>query len=137
MATSELEIQLISGVLQSAEVEQRALVDASEAGIIVDLRAGQVPSAGSGDTLEPDTRELYISPGRSRRPANSNDTPWTFAWIERNRSALRRPRSGNVSDFPRVVIASGAFLQPRGIVQRSSPPIPCCETTANFRYVQN
>ena len=51
---------MIADVLQSPEVRQRVVVDAAEAGLLVGFRAGQVPSAGSGDTLESNTRELYI-----------------------------------------------------------------------------
>jgi len=52
---------VLSGILQPAEDKQGHPVDAAEARLLVGLRARQIPSAGSGDTFESDTRELYIS----------------------------------------------------------------------------
>lgn len=52
---------MIADVLQPPEVRQRFVIDAAEAGLLLGLRAGEVPSAGSGDALESDTRKLYIN----------------------------------------------------------------------------
>lgn len=64
---------MIADVLQPPEVRQRFVIDAAEAGLLFGLRAGEVPSAGSGDALESDTRKLYINP-RDQSLAVSRDS---------------------------------------------------------------
>ncbi|KAL2730549.1 hypothetical protein V1477_016360 [Vespula maculifrons] len=54
----KISFALLSGVLQPSKGEQMFIVDAAEAGLFVNFCSGEISSAGSGDALESNTREL-------------------------------------------------------------------------------
>lgn len=56
-------------VLQPAERQQGSVVDDAEASVVVAVGAREVSSAGSGDSFQQDTGELYI---RSKRKKNTD-----------------------------------------------------------------
>ncbi|OAD53108.1 hypothetical protein WN48_10783 [Eufriesea mexicana] len=91
LASREEPVSLKRRVLQSPEVRQGPGVDAAEASLLVGVGAGEVPSAGSGDALESNTRELYIKLAGGEvsldEPGNSSGSVSV-----REESQLRRKR---------------------------------------------
>lgn len=99
---------LLPDILQPSEDEQRALVDAAEAGFVVGLRARQIPSAGSGDTLESDTRELYISaagdsPAGSRARELPRRAAGDYIYTRVNVTGWGEGRKGSYTQKPAVI----------------------------------
>jgi len=114
---------VLSGVLQPAEDKQGHPVDAAEARLVVGLRSRQIPSAGSGDTFESDTRELYISSrggGGFGSLAGSGLAP-RLLQDRRRRSYLHAPSRSNGRGGMRTVAAV-----PRGRIA------PCLNATVSI-----
>ena len=113
MAENKGHVRLIADVLQPPEVRQRFVIDAAEAGLLLGLSAGEVPSAGSGDALESDTRKLYInlaikvSPCRETRVAQR-----AFSQREASYKLRGNPKSTKGEEFSNSRVKSRALRLP-------------------------
>lgn len=107
MAENKGHVRLIADVLQPPEVRQRLVIDAAEAGLFLGLRAGEVPSAGSGDALESDTRKLYInlaikvSTRRETRVAQRAFSQREASYKLRGKSQIHK--KGGILEFSREI----------------------------------